>query len=71
MAAGRTGGRRRPMGRRQLSWRYWRILMMLQRTTATAAATGWWEEEVQLRSPSMLLLLPSWDLFLMHHSHGV
>jgi hypothetical protein len=52
MVVRRTG--ERPMG--QLSWRYWRILMMLQRTTTTrTAATAGWEEE--LLSPSM----PSWE----------
>jgi len=55
--AGRIGGR--PMGwQGQLSWRYWRILMMLQRTTTTTrrAAMAGWEEGL---SPSM----PSWE----HH----
>uniref|UniRef100_A0A0A9E1Z2 Uncharacterized protein n=1 Tax=Arundo donax TaxID=35708 RepID=A0A0A9E1Z2_ARUDO len=51
-AAGRTGGRRTTGRWGQLSWRYWRILMMLQRTTTTmtrtAAMVGWEEG----RSPS-------------------
>ena len=54
--AGRTVGRQTMGWQGQLSWRYWRILMMLQRTTTTTrrAAMAGWEEGL---SPSM----PSWE----------
>lgn len=59
--AGRTGGR--PMGwrRGQLSWRYWRILMMLQRTTTTRRAAMVGCEEGRLS-----LSMPSWEHLLCH-----
>jgi hypothetical protein len=49
MAVHRTGGR--PMG--QLSWRYWRILMMLQRMTMTKRTAAMAGCEEELLSPSM------------------